>query len=76
MARSTSSRLKQPNAIFELTVSGEVSYLNIAMTSFLKIALYLRQFVIRNFNLFQEQSDKIRMDFTHTELYHFYDKVY
>lgn len=32
MARSTSSRLKQPNAIFELTVSGEVSYLNIAMT--------------------------------------------
>ena len=66
MAQSTKSKMKQPNALLEMVVKdGEV---------LLTYRLPLFQ-AKRCLLIFMQKRDKVRLDFTHEELYAFYNKV-
>ena len=63
MAQSTKSKMKQPNALLELVVKDGEVYSDI-----------LAQ-IPDLYCLFMQKRDKVRLDFTHEELYAFYGKV-
>lgn len=66
MAQSTKSKMKQPNALLELVVKdGEVE----PFPNVLMFPAYVQTVLII------QKRDKVRLDFTHEELYAFYSKV-